>query len=173
MKPIKIPVEDLKKAIANSKKDTKRGINLVNQHTDIRNVKTFIPTYINEAEDENLLEPVNEGDIAESGERDPSGENTNPTWWIRINGKWVNILGTCESQSQIKFVYGTETKQGSTVCLAKADHQHGYPNSFKDENNEPYPEGTIVHVDGRSWVRCDDNFLCISNMFAPKHISTL
>ena len=88
-------------------------------------VYTYTPTYISEIKDsitDPMTVPPTEGDVAESGERDVNGANTSAVWWLRINGRWVNIMGTCESNT-VEPVFGTESFAGTEPCLAHVDRK--------------------------------------------------
>lgn len=145
-------------------------------------IHTYTPSTIEEAESsvfgrvvrgsyvDRTSAPIKDGSVAETGDRDPSGYNSAPQWWIRINGRWVNTLGGCESDEDTQPIYGTEPKGGNAPCLALIDHVHGVPREYTNTDGTVWPEGTIMYVSNMGWARCDDMILSITHIMCPQYV---
>ena len=145
-------------------------------------VHTYTPSTIEEAADttttsnprtgeiEVVSRPIREGSLAETGVRDPSGYNPDPQWWIRINGRWVSLLGACSAEDTAQPIYGTEPFAGIAPCAAKLDHVHGIPDSFDNPDGTIYPEGTVMFVNNKGWVRVNDMIYSFTHLHVPYRI---
>jgi len=154
----------------------------INDRTRKDVVHTYTTTTIAEAEDTTvssnprdgsvdiISRPVREGSVAETGSRDLSGYNPDPQWWIRINGRWVSLLGACSGEETAQPIYGTEPFAGIAPCAAKIDHVHGIPSSFTKPDGNVYPEGTVMFVNNQGWVRVDDLIYSFTHLHVPYRV---
>lgn len=114
-----------------------------------------------------------EGDLAKTL------EDYKTNWYIRIDGEWVNIHGTCDGNPQP--VIGHISRPGTSTCLSRADHRHGIADAFgfwdttsfldtttgimrTDTFWSEYPEGTFAFVEGRCYQRCNDEWVCFTHI---------
>lgn len=127
----------------------------------------------------------NEGDLARTL------EDIDSKYYIRIDGKWVNLLGVCDStDANTQPVRGHVSRPGISDCLAAVDHRHGIPDSFTywDVTTLPdangvlhevgrfleYEEGTFAFITNdatggpldihKGYIRCNQEWVCFTHI---------